>query len=123
MQYRIWEGAFEQFDKKIKRIVNKCKKYGNPFTYEVIGDVYETRVERVSGIKRENTYRFTLVDVEGTAKIGDWELIAVMEYSHAGNIIKNINNDIMVPERFKTSDAICEHCGSKRVRKKSVYHS
>ena len=119
MQYRIYEDVFEKFDKKIQRIINKCKKYGNPFTYKVVGEEYETRVERDDyGREHKIVYRFILVEVEGTAQIDNWELIALLEHSNDGNIIKNINNDVEVPESFRTSDCICEHCRSKRERKK-----
>lgn len=35
--YKIHEDRMKELEKKLKRIQRKCKKYGNPFTYEVVG--------------------------------------------------------------------------------------
>lgn len=119
MQYKIYEGVFDAFEKKIKRIINKCTKYGNPFVYEVLGEQFETIKEKNDfGEQFERTYKFVLVNVEGTAKIDNWEFIATLEHtSSGGNIIKNVWNDVSVPDRFKTSEPVCEHCNGKRMRR------
>lgn len=119
MQYKIYEGVFDAFEKKIKRIINKCIKYGNPFVYEVLGEQFETIKEKNDfGEQFERTYKFVLVNVEGTAKIDNWEFIATLEHtSSGGNIIKNVWNDVSVPDRFKTSEPVCEHCNGKRMRR------
>ena len=39
-----------------------------------------------------------------------------MEIHEIGNIIRRINTDIDIPERFKHTENICEHCNSKRQR-------
>lgn len=114
MDYAIYEGFFPDVDKKLTRIAKKCAKLGNPFTYEVKG-------EEIREVKADNTnteyYKFILVEVEGTARIDNWEAIAVLEIHESGNIIRNINTNMEVPERFKTSKNLCEHCNSIRPRK------
>ncbi len=42
MTYEIYEGLFEKVEKKLNSISKKCAKYGNPFTFEIVGDKVET---------------------------------------------------------------------------------
>lgn len=108
MRYRIYEELFGGVEKKLKRIGKKCAKYGNPFTYEVVGSEIIT--------KDNKHYKFIIVEVEGTAKIDDYECVAVLEVHEHGNVIRRINNEINIPKRFMTSDNFCEHCRTKRKR-------
>lgn len=114
MVYAIYESFWNDVEKKLKRVVKKCVKHGNDFIYEIKGE--EIR-KVIDNNKHEHYYKFILVDVEGTAKIDNWECIAVLEIYREGNVIRRINTEIEVPERFKTSANICEHCNSKRHRK------
>lgn len=113
MVYAIHEHFFPDVEKKLKRVARKCEKYGNGFTFEVKGEEIQERTCE-NGMKEYN--KFILIDVEGTAKIDDWECIAVLEINSAGNIVRKINTEIDIPKRFWNSDNICEHCGSKRYR-------
>ena len=115
MVYAIFEDFFPDVEKKLNHIAKKCKKHGNDFTFSIEG-------EEIREIQHEDDlvaghYKFILVNVEGTAKINDWECIAVLEINKVGNIIRRINTEIDIPERFKTSENICEHCNSNRSRK------
>ena len=113
MVYAIHEHFFPDVEKKLKRVARKCEKHGNGFTFEVKGEEVRERTCE-NGMKEYN--KFILIDVEGTAKIDDWECIAVLEINSAGNIVRKINTEIDIPKRFWNSDNICEHCGSKRYR-------
>lgn len=123
MQYRIYEEFFPTVEKKLKRIEKKCHKYDNPFTFQIIGEEIEERIDKESQCK--SYYKFIIVEVEGTAKINNYECIAILEMHESGNIIHRINTEIELPERFKTTDNICEHCNSKRERKELyvIYNS
>ena len=114
MQYRIYEDFFKDVEKTLNRIGKKCAKHGNPFTFEVVG----TEIQEIEDEKtmKTNYYKFIIVEVEGTAKVDDYEFVAVLENHNHGNIIRKINNDIEIPNRFKFTDNICEHCNSKRRR-------
>ena len=112
MVYAIYEEFFPEVEKKLNRVAKKCAKHGNPFVFEVKG-------EEIRAIKRHGKveyYKFVLVEVEGTARIDCWECVAVLEVHASGNIIRRINTEIDIPERFKTSENVCEHCNSKRNR-------
>ena len=124
MTYAIYEELFPEVDKKLQRVAKKCIKHGNAFTYEIKGTEIRAIEDKETWVIKDkqevhpvNYYKFILVEVEGTAKIDNWECIAVLEIHDMGNIIRRINTEIVIPERFKTSDNICEHCNSKRHRK------
>lgn len=115
MLYNIYEEFFGDVEKKLKRIGKKCAKHGNPFTFNVVGTEIKEVTDRETKEKRH--CKFVIVDVEGTAKINDYECVAVLENHNHGNVIRRINTEIDIPERFLTTDNICEHCNSKRPRK------
>ena len=114
MIYAIYEDFFPEVEKKLNRIAKKCVKHGNDFIFRINGE--EIRENFNTETEQTEYYKFVLVEVEGTAKINNWECIAVLEAHNSGNIIRRINTDIIVPERFQTSKNICEHCNSKRQR-------
>lgn len=111
--YAIYEGNMERLEKKIKRIQNKCEKYGCEFHYAEVGEEFR-EVEREDGTKY--TARFVLVEAEGVAIVNGWKFIASVEHTENGNIIRKAC-DVEVPERYYTTKPICEHCNSKRYRK------
>lgn len=115
MLYNIYEGFFEDVEKKLNRIKKKCTKYGNPFTFDVVGTEIKEVVDQETQIKKY--CKFIIVEVEGTAKINDYECVAVLENHEHGNVIRRINTEIDIPKRFLSTDNICEHCNSKRPRK------
>lgn len=114
MVYAIYEDFFSEVEKKLNRVAKKCVKHGNDFTFEVKGE--EIREKFNDEINQMEYFKFILIEVDGTAKIDNWECIAVLENHEIGNIIRRINTEIDVPERFKHTDNICEHCNSKRQR-------
>lgn len=114
MMYAIYESFFPEVEKKLNRVAKKCIKHGNDFVFEVKGEEIRENYNKEFGIKEY--HKFILVEVEGTAKIDNWECIAVLEIHDCGNIIRRINTEIDIPERFKNSEDYCEHCNSKRHR-------
>lgn len=115
MQYAIYEENLPMLEKKLNRIANKCKKYGNDFVFEIVGE--EIREQENKDTGKNEYFKFIIVEVEGTAKIDNWECIAVLEQHETGNIIRRINTTIEIPARFQQTENLCEHCNSKRQRK------
>ena len=115
MLYAIYEENYSTVEKKLNSIAKKCKKYGNDFVFEIKGE--EIREHKKSIADKSEYYKFIIVEVDGTAKIDNWECVAVLENYNAGNIIRKINTDIDIPTKFYTTDNFCEHCNSKRYRK------
>lgn len=103
----------ERLEKKLTRIINKCKKYGCEFHYRKVGEKFR-ELEDEKGNKY--TAKFILVEAEGKAIVNGWKFIASIEHTTKGNIINRID-DIEVPEKYYSTDAICEHCNTKRYRK------
>jgi hypothetical protein len=119
MTYAIFEDFFPEVEKKLTRIAKKCVKHGNEFVYNVTGEEVREFENKETG--KVDYYKFILVEVEGTARIDDWECIAVLEIHSTGNVIRRINTDIEMPERFKISENVCEHCNSHRDNRKNLY--
>lgn len=113
MVYAICNDFYPTLEKKLNRISKKCVKNGNPFVFQKIGE----EVRKIHKNDHEENVKFIMVEVEGTAKIANWEFIATLENHSSGNIIRRYNTTIDVPEKFLCSGNFCEHCNSKRHRK------
>lgn len=114
MEYLIFEGNMDRLQKKLQRIENKCKKYGNTeFKFEIKGEHYKKH--KVNGECFTNKYY--IVDVNGVAKVNDWVFVATIQHKDNGNIIRQFKTDIEIPEKYRNTESICEHCNTKRARK------
>lgn len=114
MKYEIFEGNMERLQKKLNHIFNKCKKYGNEFSFKEIGEVYKPYTNDDG---KEVMLRYVVVDVEGTAKVNDWEFAAKIEHTEKGNVITGYG--IEIPIRYHDCSPWCEHCKTSRWRKDS----
>ena len=122
MEYAIYEGFYPEVEKKLRRIERKCAAHNCAFHFEVKGEeIRDCYPLDGYGFEDHNKppykCKFVLIEVEGTARVDNWECIAVMEHTASGNIIRKINTEMEVPERFYHSDDVCEHCGTMRSRK------
>ena len=112
MYFEIYEGNFTSLEKKMTRIQNKCKKYGNEFSFTVLGEVYkEVKIDNEKFVAK-----FIQVDVTGKAIINDWEFVGTIQHHEAGNVISGITG-IEFPNRYLTAPCTCEHCNRIRNRK------
>jgi len=114
MQYYIHEANMEKLTHKLAMIERKCKKYDCTFTFNITGEKY-VEVEADNGCKY--LQRYVIVDVEGVAKVNDWEFIGTLEHTECGNIIRQYKTDAEVPTEYRNRKPICEHCNSDRYRK------
>jgi len=62
-------------------------------------------------------YETIAVELEVDYKLGDYEVVAEIEHTDNGNIIRHINLQYEVPEKFRISEPYCEHCHTNRMRK------
>ena len=120
-QFSIYEGHMDDLMKKITRIQHKCKKYGCEFHFAEIGEEFRevedpTTINPLTGKPVIRTCRFVLVEAEGTAKVNDWLFVASVEHTEKGNIFAKAMTEVEIPERYRTSNPICEHCNSNRTR-------
>lgn len=113
-RYFIYEGNMEKLEKKLKTIENKCAKYDVNFKYERIGEEFRD-------VKDDNgsiiTVKYIEVEVEGLLRHENWEFIATIDHHDIGNIIRQFNTEIKIPDRYRHTDPICEHCNTRRRRK------
>lgn len=107
MRYEILTDAMEKLEKELKKIERKCNKYGCPFEYKIVG----TTNKKVN----KCYYEFTIVELEGIAKINEYELIGIIKRVNDKNIVNSVDG-AEVPKRFWTTENYCEHCNSKRNR-------
>jgi len=114
MQYEIHENILAKLETKIKKVENKCKKYGIDFHFSIVGETYR---EIKNTITNEiELHKYFVVDVKGHAQINDWNFIAIIEHTETGNIIRQADFEISVPEKYRTAKSICEHCNVNRTR-------
>ena len=117
----IHENFFPEVEKKINRVIRKCKKYGNDFTFEIIGEEMRrdsrSKIGDPSNKYNDVFHKFIIVKVDGEAKVGNWEFIATLNVRNNGNVIRRFNTNVAIPEYFKTSPNVCDHCNTSRERK------
>ena len=120
MLYAIPEVNFESLEKKVKKIRNKCEKYGCEFKFEKVGSHVEEveYTDSESGKKFKDVINYIDVDCEGVAKVNGWQFAASLEYTDKGNLIKGVPG-IEIPERFYKCGPWCEHCKTNRDRRYS----
>jgi len=112
-RYSVYEGHMEDLMKKVNRIRNKCMKYGCDFHFAEVGE----EIKEVKDLEGHIHHcRFVLVEVEGTAVINDWLFVASVEHTENGNIFSKALTDVEIPDRYRTSKSVCEHCNSNRTR-------
>ena len=123
-RFEIFDGNMPRFEKALKKIENKCRKYNTPFHYEKVGEEYvkDTITKLDDGTPLDHPVeivrRFIVVEVEAKPIIANWELVAVLEHTPKdGNIIHHINGDVEIPTRYYDAKPYCEHCRTKRYRK------
>lgn len=117
MQYKIYKNIYETVEKKLNRIAKKAIKYNSDFTFKIVDEGVEEDKRQIK-LNGYSVYcPYYIIEVNGTVKISDYEVVAVLEVHSNGNLIRRINKDIYIPDRFLTSDNVCEHCGCKRNRK------
>ena len=113
MRYEIFEGNMERLQKKLKRIENKCRKYGCEFRFEIVGETFHTLFDEN---REKYTARFVVVEAEGKAVVNNWQFVAAVEHTPKGNLFSGVSG-IEIPERYYTGDPVCEHCGTNHKRK------
>jgi len=117
-QYAIPENNLYALEKKLKRIEKKCKKCGCEFSYKTIGEEFrEVTVEDGSNaLRRKRTVKFIIIEAYGKAIYNGWRFIAAIEHTNNGNIIRQADYEIAVPEKYQTAPSHCDHCKTDRRR-------
>ena len=112
--FEITDSMMAEFQTKINKLARKAAKLGLPeVSYKIVGHDYHTKE-----IKGQNiSYPFSIVEVTGNEPVvlDGWHFVASIEHFEAGNIVRSFEDGV-VPEMYRTTDAICEHCHQNRMR-------
>lgn len=113
MKYYVPKYYLDKLDKLVKALQKKTN-----VKYEVFEDdvKLETFVDHTTPAHRVYRYLVVGVELEIDYKVGDYELVAELEHSKNGNIIRQINLDIEVPKVYRDAPCRCEHCQTTRKR-------
>lgn len=114
MAYAIHESNINKLEDKLTTIRNRCDKLGCEFYYERVGEEFRDATDSQG---RTCKIRFILVEAYGLAIINGWRFVAVLDHTDNGNIIRQYDYNLDVPEKYRNSDLVCEHCNTKRNRK------
>ena len=134
-QYKCFKSDFDSLQKRINRITKKLDKYNKKWTFEVISESIEAvdvyKIDYTNHCKSKYntismdviTYNFEMEEL----KLGNYTAIAVIEHNavitsndRQENIIHKLDDNAIVPEKYRTVKSICEHCNSDRQRNKTV---
>lgn len=138
--YKCFKEDFPELEKRIKRITKKLNTYGKKWIFENLGESIEV-VSVWDYSNRDNvpswqfhpkkvgdqamdviSYHFEMESL----KLGDFEVLAVIEHNQIENSNENIihvikeGENISIPLRYRTIKSHCEHCNSDRKRNKTV---
>lgn len=105
---------YNRFKKKIKQMDRKAKKLGlDGVTTDVIGEeMYE---DTVNG----GYNKYLKIRVKGDIpKVKGWKFVAIVQHTETGNLFKSMDevNVQDIPNKYKKSGSICEHCNVNRNR-------
>lgn len=123
-QFNIPAAKFDTFNAKINRIVNKCKKAGLPFVYEV-GEMYDVKVRvhhTFDVALGDKAYNETLVmhvipvELDVTLKHNGWKVLGCVK--DVSGIRQAYFNDTELAKQYiDITLTRCDHCHTKRNRK------
>lgn len=120
MKYEIAADLMEKLQTKLTKLENKCNKYSCKFLFTIEGETFK----KVTVDEHTFMQKFFKIDVEGIARINDWEFVATLEHKVEGNIVRTFG-DREIPQEYYTCKPTCEHCNTNRYRKDTylIYNS
>ena len=113
MKYYIPKYYLEKLIKIVKALQ---KKTNVKFEYDENDVKVETFVDHSTPEHKEYRYLTIGVELDVDYKVGDYELVAELEHTGNGNIIRQINFEHKVPELYRNTNCYCEHCNTNRKR-------
>jgi hypothetical protein len=129
--YRCFKYDFDNLEKRIKRITNKLDKYNKHWEFKVLGESveevnvydYTDKYEPKNMGKRAVEVVSYSFDMD-TLQLGDYKVIAVLEHNATleqnENVIHILDESVTIPQKYRTTKSICEHCHIDRARNKTV---
>ena len=113
-KYYIHESNMDRLTKRLTTIQNKCNKYNLSFKFEIVGEEYrEVKLEDGTAAVQ----KYIAVETEGSLRHEDWQFIGVVNHTPHGNVIRQLEIGVEVPEKYRFTKPTCEHCNTSRNRK------
>lgn len=113
----ILAGRADEARKALLKLKKKAKRYNTPFAAS-FGEVYQEE-RYLEGGSRTKKVKVDVIDVSimgETPKVGDYEFLASIELTPAGNFVDTPPN-VKIDPKYRTTDSRCEHCKKVRPRK------
>lgn len=122
-EYRIPEHNLAEFRAKIEKLNQIALKLGCvPVAYAElrIEDIRERN--EVTGETTGRITRYHIIVVKGEApKLNGWSFIATLEHLTDGNVIKAVPGQADLPEQYRSSQPICDHCHKDWLHRKETF--
>lgn len=112
--YYIPEDNMERLEKKLQTLKKKCELNHAEFNYEVLRDEFKTWKDDNNV---EHTIKYKVVRVKGEVKHQGWRFVATLEHLDKGNVVRQFDKTLELPEKFLSCGPKCEHCNKIRSRK------
>lgn len=104
--YTFLTSSVKEVTSKINRIINKCKKQGIPYTFNV-GEAYDKIVE-----EKENKQKFSVnvtdIELDVKFKFNGWTSLGVV--CRKDGIVQCYFKDANLIKQYKDTDFHCDHC-------------
>lgn len=104
--YTFLTSAVKEITTKINRIINKCKKQGIPYTFNV-GEAYDKIVEDKEN-KRKFSVNVTDIELYVKFKFNGWTSLGVV--CRKDGIVQCYFKDANLIKQYKDTDFHCDHC-------------
>ena len=111
----------------LEKLVARANKKGANILFvkgdEIICDgtltINVNKIHQHSSETQPIKIRCIQVEVEGIYKIDGWQFLGTIQFTKNGNIIRLADSSFSdkIPEKYKNTPPICEHCGTIRNRK------
>lgn len=97
-----------RFKALMLKITRKCERLGfKAIPYHTTGHHFEKGRGKI----------WEMVIETPSVKVEGWRFVAVIDHTHeTGNVIRSIPNE-EIPDKFRTAEPVCEHCGIRRYRR------
>jgi hypothetical protein len=116
--FEINDTGLEYVNRELERLNKKAAKLGlKPLGLKILSTKSQKYTDQ--RLQQERLIRIHTVKIEGESPvIPDYEFIANVEHTEAGNIINIAPNSSVkiLPTEYRTAGATCDHCHTKRDR-------
>lgn len=120
--FLIPEPNVERFRKKLNVLTKRAKKLGlAALSAADLGEhVERVKVTGPGGVETHIEYRYRKILVTGERpKLNGWKLLGTIAHEAGGNIFSNAPGE-EIPESYRDTPNVCDHCKTKRQRRDTM---